>query len=134
MKLKILTITALLASSFASYAMNETKEATIKMPKADILTARLDKLGMSHFMGTTDIIEQLADQEKYPNHVASAIERCLYNYNEYMAKGDPTMARVTVQRMRVYKPLIFEALLEEHPEALRKLEKDGRVYNEPSKE
>ncbi len=132
MNLKLFIVTALLASSFASYSMDETKK--IKMPKADILTARLDKLGMNHFMRTTDIIQQLADQEKCPNHVASAIERCLYNYNEYMAKGDPMMARVTAQRMRVYKPLIFETLLEEHPEALRKLEKDGRVYNEPSKE
>ena len=128
MILRLLALTALLASSFASYTMNDTKK--IKMPKKDILTERLRKIdGIDHFIQETEVLLNFADQEKKdPLTISLDLDRCLRRYDRYLAEMNNDTALVMSTRIHKKKPKILKALLEDHPEVLKKLEEDG-LYN-----
>ena len=98
-------------------------EKTIKMPNKNELQRRLDEIGMTYFSEKTNIISQLADQEKVPLGVAMAVELAMYDYFKYVESVMPaSMVRMQKIQMKMHKPLIFEALLKDEPEALKELE------------
>ncbi len=116
MKLKLITVGILLGSACVSFAME-----TVKMPKAEILKKRLCKIGMDHFIEKTNIVDQLADKEKAPLGVAMSIEQAFADYCDYLG-GPQNPACITSQ---MSKPMIYRALLEDYPDALAELEKNG---------
>jgi hypothetical protein len=122
MNLRFFTFGALLVSSFSSHAMNETKE-TIKIAKADVLRSRLKMV--APFIHKVDIVTQLAEQEKTPKEVAQAVDKAIEAYYKHLdTKSDP-MSRELEGMMRQNRKQIFKAFLQDHPEAFKKLEKEG---------
>ena len=119
MKLKKI-LTSLLLISFAATYVNAAEKEIITMPSAEVLKERFSTLGLNYFDEKTGIIEQLANEKKHPMGVVMALELCLYDYNEYMAQ-QPMIGRM----MQINKPIILQALLKDHPEALEQLEKVG---------
>lgn len=90
----------------------------VKIPSAQVLTSRLG--GFEHFIEKTNFVKNVADKELEPLGVAVSIETALFDYAEYM-KAVPNMETV----MEMNKPMIFEACLKDHPEALAELEGHG---------
>lgn len=114
MKLRLIAIGALLVSACASFAA----DTTITMPSADVLTQRLKAIGMEHFMEKTNIITQLADQQKAPLGVAGAILEACADYEKYLTQGRAGQAS---RMFNLSKHLLFVAVLEDAPEALEEL-------------
>ena len=120
MKLKTMAIFSLLSISSITVA---TK---VKMPSAKILTSRLSKIGMDHFIEKTNLVSNLANRELESIGVAVAVETSLYDYNENLGQGLPAhMARMMQVQMQLNKPILLRSLLEDYPEALTDLQQQG---------
>jgi hypothetical protein len=91
----------------------------VKLPSQKEISSRISNLGMDHFVEKTKIDKTLGDQERYPTGVSLAVELALYDYNEYLKQ--PMMANL----MQMRKPEIITAILQDHPEAIESLKKDG---------
>lgn len=105
------------------------REKVIVMPHKDVLYKRLANIGLTHFMEKTNIIQVLADQEKYPIGVAMAVELAIDDYINYMCKNSPQPQRCpTAILMSMHRSLIYKVLLEDYPEALDELRHQG-IYN-----
>lgn len=92
---------------------------TITLPEQKIIAQRLRNIGLDHFVEKTKIDKQLGGQERYPLGVGVAVECALYDYNEYLE--NPQMAFM----MQMNKPTIIKAILQDHPQAIESLKKDG---------
>ncbi len=102
MKLKRIALGVLLSIFSVGFAMDIEK---IKMPSAQILKDRLHKRGLDDVAKKTDIIEKLAGKETGIFGIAVVVLYC--------DSGDDE------------KSSLLEALLEEEPGALEKLESFG---------
>lgn len=91
----------------------------ITLPEATVLTARLQQAGFDHFIEKTNIVKNLAGQQKEALGVSTAVELALYDYNQYLK--NPVMA--TMMQMR--KPQLIEALLQDSPDAIKELKDLG---------
>jgi len=124
MKLKLIVFSSLLCITTMGLAM----EKKIKMPDAQTLQQRLSNKGFGHFAEKTNIVDELAEQEKFPMGIAVSIELSYSDYAENLKEGMPApMANMAMMQMERNKPILFEALLQDHKEALQKLEQLG-VY------
>ena len=151
MKTRLLTIAALLGSSFASYAMDEY---SYSIPKAEILTERLCDRGMDHFVDHTTIVGKLAGKSELPLTVVLVVDDAITEYAQWMmnnAEASPNVDEAVVNAIADFfaseenpgpypmerlletqkaenKSALLRACLEDHPEALKKLEEAG-LYN-----
>ena len=91
----------------------------ITLPEAKVLTARLQQAGFDHFIEKTDIVKNLAGQQKEALGVSMAVELALYDYNQYLK--NPMMA--TMMQMR--KPQLIGTLLQDSPDAVKELKDQG---------
>ncbi len=103
----------------------KSKSLLVIMPNAQILQDRLRKCGFDYFMENTDIVKKLADQQRYPIGIAIAIELCFLAYNKNL-KNEET-GKIIMALTKMNKFLLFEALLEGEPKALKEL-KDLGLY------
>ncbi len=126
MKLKFIALGGILSISSIGFVMDSK---TVQMPDAQTLQARLSKHGFDHFAEKTECVKNLANQQKDPLDIARAIELCLYDYNEYLkSKGTPDPVRkIIMTTMKMKKPRLFKAFLENEQEALKEL-KDHGLY------
>ena len=122
--MKKLILGLLVATQFA-IAMDKI----IKMPGEAVLQKRLDDIGMRYFAEKTNIISELADQEKVPLGVAMTLESAIHDYFEYINKCMPEKMMISqMAQIKMHKPLIFKALLKDEPAALEELKQLG-LYN-----
>lgn len=91
----------------------------ITLPEAKVLTARLQQAGFDDFIEKTDIVKNLAGQQKEALGVNMAVELALYDYNKYLE--NPMMARI----MQMRKPQLIETLLQDSPDAVKELKDQG---------
>ncbi len=116
----------MIALSFGLNTMyaSESKEELLCFTK-EVVETKLRNLGLNHFMEKTDIVSRL-EGDKVSFGVAMAVELAYADYYEYMQKGQPAqMFRMTEIQMEMHKPLIYEALLKDHPAALVELQESG---------
>jgi hypothetical protein len=99
--------------------LSAIQDKVIILPSAEILEQRLQAIGLHHFLEKTKLHRVLGNQEKYPLGVAVETELALYDYNEYMQD------QIIAVQMQMHKPLILEALLQDHPEAIENLKLYG---------
>lgn len=66
--------------------MNVVVVRIVQMPSRKDLQARLDSIGVTDSIEKTNIISQLADQEKVPLGVAMAVELAYVDYAEQYYK------------------------------------------------
>lgn len=148
MKLKTILSTALFGLTFTGFAIEQPKkraqkdleesikekEIRVKMPKADVLRARLRKAGFDYFMEKTTIVEMLADKERYIEGVANTVAIAYLEFYEDQKKGwqyyksEEEAKKEAMRALRLIQmnePMLYKALLENEPEALRKLEALG---------
>ncbi len=79
----------------------------------DILAQRLREGGFGHLIKTTEIISDLADQEKEVIVVIMAVELALDDYNT------GPQERMTMKMMKKQKIQLIEAILEGNSEAIQ---------------
>lgn len=91
----------------------------ITMPSAEVLKQRLNDAGFTHFIEKTSIVKDLAGQQKEVLGVATSVDLALYDYSENLK--NPMMARM----MEMRKPQLLQALLQDHPAALKELADRG---------
>ena len=115
-----LLITILISINTISCASKS--ELFVKMPSAQILSARLAMAGFLEFNQRTQIAKKLADCVKRPLDIPMEIDLSLYDYHEHMS--DIIMSTI----MYSCKNKIYEALLGHCPEALKELEDVG-IYS-----
>lgn len=121
MKFKVAIIAAILSINAISFAMEKD---TCTMPSAEVIRERFQ--GFDHFLEKTNLVQQLAGQEKHPFGVAMAVDLALHDYNAYLAKGTPApMLRMLQAQNQMNKPLFIRLLLQDCPTALTELEKAG---------
>ena len=119
-KKKLFFVVALLNIAGVSQAMKSTKETLVKLPSAQILNKRLkDMESLQHYLEKTRIDKELGDQELHPMGVVLSVELSLYNYAQSLK--NPLME--TLMQMR--KPDIVKAILQDSPQAISELEKQG---------
>jgi|SRR5579872_250421 hypothetical protein len=123
MNLRLFIIIALLESSCASYAMDKK----IQMPSADALKKRLDDVDMANLYKQTDIVTQLADQQKSPKNVRDILETSLAVFMEKAAPhlGTGLYIVQSIELGRHGKHIILKALLQDAPEGLEELQEAG---------
>lgn len=120
----ILLASTLLSVSSKGFAAAHSKDVT--MPSANILQDRLSECGLEHFMEKTKIVSQLAGQTKAPLGVAMTVALSYADYHEDLSRRMPKpMARMMMVQMEMSKPMLFEALLKDEPEALDELKRHG---------
>ena len=112
----------LLSNSFA-FGM----EKPIRMPDKT-LEQLLQEKGLQHFIDKTNVIQNLADQEKYALGVAAAIEDACAQYRGLLNKNISDETRKMTNNMIVdaARSMTYKTLLKDHPEALQEL-KEARV-------
>ena len=123
MKLKFVAICILLSVASINFA------GPVKMPSAQVLNERLGEKGFQHFAEKTKIADNLADRELEALGVAITVETSLYDYNENLKKGglSEQQLRKNQMIMKMTKPMLFKALLQDSPEALDELKQLGLI-------
>jgi len=105
----------------ASYAMdadkNKAANSTVKLPPSHVLTERLCAIGLNHFIENTELIERVAEQNLTPSSIGTIVENCLDDYREHI----PRMSAM----MCLYKPRIIKTILQDYPQAIEQLKKEG---------
>src|SRR5258708_2297138 len=94
------------------------------MPTKEILAKRLCDKDFNHFLEQTKIADQLGGSKLHPLGVCVTVETALYDYSEYVK--NPMVAKI----MKMRKNQLIATLLEDSPEALVILEKDGAYTSE----
>ena len=121
---KLFIYSLVLSSACVLHAMEKGKDILV-LPNANVLTHRLHDLGLDHFMEKTDIVKQLAGQEKAPMGVVMAVELAIYDYRKCVKMP------IINNMMQMTKPNIIKAILEDHPIELeclmKELKKEGIV-------
>ena len=116
MKLKLIALSMAICS-FVGYAMNEH---TIQLRSEEVLRKRLSEIHMHHVMEKTRILNRLAEKKLVPGGVLIAIEQEVYDYGEYFGKD--TMQRRMFAAFCMNKPMLYKAVLQDHPDALKEVE------------
>lgn len=117
--IKKLIFTIVLLNMVAlSHAM-APKSTSIQLPPASVINQRLEDLGLRYFLEKTKIDQQLGNQKKYPIGVALTVELSLSDFAKTV--GNPVASRL----MQMQKPEIIKAILQDFPEAIAELEKQG---------
>jgi hypothetical protein len=101
-----------------SYAMNDN----ITLPDAPTLEKRLSDVGFAYFAEKTTVVQQLAGQTKRPLSVSNVVESCLYDYNNKVTSVGANTAWLGKNR-------IIETILNDHPQAIEFLKKEGILTN-----
>jgi len=116
---------------FISCACVVMDEELIIMPDAATLTARLNGLSqLSDFATKTKIVSELAGEEKFSLGVVNALNEAMLEYTAPKnLKGMPKPTKEAyIKSLEMRKPVILQALLQDHPQALASLKKQG-LYN-----
>lgn len=129
MDLKKFFLLSMLSCSSLSFAV------LVKMPDAETLKNNLAEIGLSHFAEKSKIVEDLANRKIEALGVAIVIETHLYDYIAYLEQsGMPEkLLHMHQIQMQMHKPLLFEAILKGHKDALQQL-KDANLYQPIDKE
>lgn len=114
MKFKYIPLLVLCSINFLSFAV------LVKMPNGEIINKRLNEIGFEHFADNTGIADELADKELQANQIVTILKNSFHEYAKHMPRPE-----LTVAQMEIDKPYILEALLQNSPEALQELEKQG---------
>lgn len=97
----------------------------IKLPSENLLEERLKKLALDDHL-TKKILQKLAGKEKPLIAVVTVVNLALENYCAYLQ--DPELNDKAVSACvtaHLLKPLIIEAIFEDHPDAINELKKHG---------
>ena len=122
---KIMLTALLLSVTCASQAMDTKKDTQeqnmieklkVTLPKASILTERLAKIGLAHFVEKTTIVQDLAGRTISVLSVLMFFEIAKVEYLDAMKNP---MLNIT---MRLLQPLILKAILKDSPKALEAIE------------
>ncbi|MCL5875892.1 MAG: hypothetical protein M1114_05465 [Candidatus Dependentiae bacterium] len=100
---------------FALCSTTYAMDLLIQMPNSEILTDRLQNAHFGHFVKNTEIIKQLANQEKHLSEVVEAINIAVDTYCQKIQH--PAVIAV----MHVLRPKIIKIILKDYPEAIRRL-------------
>lgn len=117
----MMTLIVLLAASLNGV----TPQKTYPMPSEAVLNQQLQDKGLDHFNEKTGIAQKLGGTEKLTRDVFIQLELAIDDYSKHL-KGSgmpPIVAETTLRAISMSKPMILEALLQEHPEALEELKK-----------
>lgn len=98
----------------------------ITMPTKQIIIKRLVSSHLEIYLVNSPIASQLADKEKTPAEVVTAIDESFNDVHRSLAaKTTPAVAVKLMVHMRVLKPKIIKALLQDEPGALDDLARQG---------
>ena len=87
-------------------------DANIVLPSQQELDSRLRSLDLGHFLEKTAIDATLGGKQKHPMGVFMTVETALLAYN----KVEPD--QLIVDQVQMMKPVIIEAILKDHPQAI----------------
>lgn len=103
-------------------SMHAMETSALKMPSEATLRARLHAIGMERLLEKTDLILQLADERKYPLSVSVILDAVIGDYYKDLRQtvSEHDYKNLVLQT-EGKKSQILEAILRDHPEALRHL-------------
>lgn len=127
-KIHLIVFLMLFSTSYMTFASEQEKvtslEECINFSKEE-LDICFDQLGFQHFAEKTNITNRLAG-EKIAISIPIVIETAYADYDECIKEGMPDFMYQTLRvQMAMSKPLLYERLLKDCPEALAKLEQHG---------
>jgi hypothetical protein len=117
MNLRILVLLALFGVSFSCHAV------LVKMPSAKILAERLEEMHLGYFAQKTNIVEDLAGQEKEAIAVVVALNVAFLSYSKVL-RENPHAGMLEFQ-VNLLKLDLLNTLLQDFPDAIEELKSSG---------
>jgi len=121
---RLICLSLLLSNSFA-FSM----EKPIRMPDKTTLELLLQEKGLHHFIEKTNVIQDLADQEKYALGIAISIDGACAQYRGLLNKNISDERRKMTNNMIVdaVRSMLYKTILKDYPEALQELQEAGLI-------
>ena len=100
----------------------------VRLPGKNILTQRLKNKGFGHFIEKTEIVRDLADQEKEVLGVVLSVQLSLYDYAQSLKQS------MGAKMMEKRKSQLIETILEGNSEAIKEAQDILKKIEETSAE
>lgn len=119
MKKGLITITILISFNPAILGV------LIQMPDGETLEKRLIHAGFGQFLQKTNIVDTLKDKTLKTTTIAVNIETAIMTYSTYTRRGWIDLFPFSEDNHRT---LLYEVILQDSPEGLQELKKNGILF------
>lgn len=120
----------LICLTLSFHAMTLT--VLVQMPDKQTLHNRLIQAGFQHFTKNSTLVDELCNKQLDILCICLIVDGALYDYMEYLQKTKSTIKAYTINAgMQLNKSLLLTVLLQDSPDGLNKLRRQG-LYNPPS--
>jgi hypothetical protein len=121
--IKIASTLILLSTLNSLYAMN----TTVTLACQEELKKRLLEVGIPHFVEKSNIDRMLGSRNVAPLEVTTILDFALLNYSSQMDFSEEIQKKFAHQFMQTKREPMIRAILQEHPEAIKALKKNGSL-------